>query len=134
MHECTFRVDRYTDGQLHLGIVRSDKIDHPRHICDYGYTYKALDGKFFSTTATDPTDHFFPTTTTSWTHKSFGASRYMAGDTVTVRVDLEVNTISFKKNGANAGTPQDIPHKSYYYAFESYSRNQAVTIVEREMY
>lgn len=45
---------------------------------------------------------------------------YGEGDTITVRLDLDSNTIVFRKNDDEAiGSPQAIAHDAYYFAFDS---------------
>lgn len=49
-----------------------------------------------------------------------------------VIVDLDAKKISFKRNGAAYGTPQDIARGSYFFACDLYRKNEQVTIVERK--
>lgn len=42
---------------------------------------------------------------------------YGEGDVVTVRLDLDSNTVAFRKNGEDVGSPQSIEHDAYYFAF-----------------
>lgn len=60
------------------------------------------------------------------------AARYGVGDEVTVRLNLDANTVAFSKNGVTVGTPQDIPNDSYYFMFESVTDDDVVTIVEMQ--
>lgn len=104
-----------------IGIVREDKIDATGDwIARYGYVLY-------------DTGSYFYTSGSSYTFKSIDASGFKPGDTITVKVDLDANKISFKKNGQDNGMPQNIARGSYYFAFDSNKcGDDAVTIVERK--
>lgn len=57
---------------------------------------------------------------------------YYAGDAVTVRLDCDANTVSFRKNGVEIGAPQRIAEgkKPYHFMFTTTGRGNAVTISE----
>lgn len=60
---------------------------------------------------------------------------YTKGDIVAVRLDLDANTVAFRKNGKEVTPPEKIlPHgAAYRFAFVAYCEGDAVTIVEGEM-
>lgn len=97
------------------------EIDAPRlHMTVVGYALYQT-GRFFY-----PSERGVGTAA-----KSIGASGFRDGDTVTVKVDLDANTISFQKNGADNGAPQDIRHGSYFFACVPNQTCGAMTIVGR---
>lgn len=65
---------------------------------------------------------------------TFGGGEYGTGDLITVRVDLDEHTLSFRMNGTDVGSPQKIAHAAdgdvYHFAFDASYVGTAVTIVE----
>lgn len=58
---------------------------------------------------------------------------FHSGDVVTVRLDLDANTIAFRVNGAGTVPPQEIARgDAYHFAFAAGGKGNAVTIVECE--
>ena len=55
--------------------------------------------------------------------------RYGTGDEVTVRLDLGTNTVAFRVNGEDAGSPQPIPHGAYHFSFSATDEGISATIV-----
>lgn len=119
VHECTFRVNKMAN--LYLGIVPEDKIDVPdKRLTWFGYALYSWGGELF-----------YPSIA-GFSFKEIGAAGFRSGDTLTVRADLDENKISFRKNGADNGAPYDISSGSYFFAFFSDIKDDAVTIVERK--
>lgn len=60
-----------------------------------------------------------------------GGVRYDTGDVITVRLDLNENTVAIRKNGSCTVSPQRIAPTvgGYYFAFNAYREGSAVTIV-----
>lgn len=70
----------------------------------------------------------------SCVHEWFGPG-FGVGDAVTVRLDLEVNTVAFRKNGADIESPQEIQRgaeEEYCFVVEACGGGVAVTIIEIE--
>lgn len=61
-------------------------------------------------------------------------SVYGSDDLITVRLDLDANTVTFRKNGVGAvGSPREIAHgDAYQIVFQARSKGDAATIVEDE--
>lgn len=59
--------------------------------------------------------------------EAFGVA-YGEGDALTVCLDLDANTIAFRKNGVLL-SPQAIEHDAYYFALDTIAQGDAVTIV-----
>lgn len=62
---------------------------------------------------------------------------YGTGDRVTVILNLDANTVAFRKNDVDAGSQKDIAHgysseAAFRFAFEAYYNRIAVTIVKKE--
>lgn len=60
---------------------------------------------------------------------------YDVGDAITVRVDLNTNMLTFRKNGADVGAADNIAHddeEGYRFAFVATDKDSAVTIVKME--
>lgn len=54
---------------------------------------------------------------------------YGSGATITVLLDVDKNTVAFKKNEKQVvGSPRKIVHEAYYFAFSA-RRDDAVTIL-----
>lgn len=64
--------------------------------------------------------------------KNIGAKHFTDGNAITVTVDLDANTISFKKNGTANGTPQGICCGAYFFACQPNGTGGVVTIVQSE--
>lgn len=58
---------------------------------------------------------------------SFGDMN-VAGDVITVRLDLDASAVALRKNGADVGSLA--PDSTYHFAFEADKEGQAVTIVD----
>lgn len=80
--------------------------------------------------------NFYFSHTAAWlsrdTRRDIGASEFNNGDTVSVKVDLDANTIAFTKNGADNGAAQEILHGSYFFAWDLRRRDEAVALLERK--
>lgn len=100
---------------MYLGIVPEYKVDMPWRIGYYGYAVY------------DTGSFWYPPYDSS---KPIGASGFGAGDTVTVKVDLDAHKISFRKNGADNGDSQNIARGTYFFAFFSNFNGDAVTIIK----
>lgn len=56
---------------------------------------------------------------------------YGEGDLITVRLDLDAGSVTFRKNGNGVGPPQDIASAdAYNFAFDGYLEGINVTIVD----
>lgn len=114
---------------MYYGIVPVDAIDVTgKTIGHVGYAM-FQSGDFFPPS---PSNLNYFDALGSFDYRKIGGSAFYTGDTVTVTVDLDASKISFKKNGADNGTPQDIPHGSYLFAWDLRMKGEAVTIIERK--
>lgn len=117
IYEVTFRLQRLANF-VAIGVVPAAKASHARSAYTVGCVYYS-NGNYHALG--------------KWVPSIVGAS-YGAGDLVTARLDLPANTIAFRKNGADVGTPQKIaPGDAYHFAFEAWCEDDAVTIVEEEL-
>lgn len=58
---------------------------------------------------------------------------YVPGDAITVRLNLNTNTVAFRKNTEKVGPPQKLDDDAaYQFAFDGYTAGDAVTIIEAE--
>lgn len=63
------------------------------------------------------------------TPKKHGSSGFTTGDSMTIVVDLDANTIGFKKNGAAFGWTASIKRQAYNFMFNSYRAGDQATIM-----
>lgn len=119
VHKMTFRIDSTNFlVAMGLGVV---PVAHSLCMGWYGW----LEGYELSTNGGYYAASEQPTA-------DFGvAARYGTGDEVTVRLDLDANTVTFIKNGVDVGSPQDVPNEPYYFMFDSATDSDVVTIVEK---
>lgn len=115
VNEVAFKVNRLGNRteDLKLGIVPVDKLKMGSK-ANIGYFLYGFSGCYYELGSS--------------TRVSFAEIR--AGDTITVTVDLNANTIVFKKNRASIGSPQSIPRQAYYFSFAGYFSGDSVTIKE----
>lgn len=118
VHEVSFRIvsKRGGVGSIGVGVVAAADAYYTatRSASENGYVYGS-NGCYFA--------------------KSYGLTRrfgtlYGTGDVVTVRLDLDADTVAFQKNGVDIdGARQRIAHDEYCFAFEARSEGNAVAIV-----
>lgn len=114
-HEATFRVDEINDF-VGFGVVPASKVSHTRFGAgSVGYVYFSIGGYWAR----------------SRRQKTFDVA-YGTGDLVTVCLDLDAHTVTFRKNGETVGSAQKIAREedAYYFAFTAYTGGQKVSIVE----
>lgn len=119
IHECVFRVKKCV-GRKHcngLGVVPESKAVTYGSGYDTGYCYDS-NGDYFSADVS-------PHAATRFSDRHM----YGNGDDMTVRLDLEENTITFRKNSETVGEPQDIPNTAYHFMFDAAWASR-VTIVK----
>ena len=114
MYLCTIRFDKLRSGDI--GIVpKSANVV----VNSWGKGYgRSSNGCFFAGwNSSDSSDEY----------------GFATGDSMTVIVDLDANTISFRKNGAIIGKTHPIEHQEYYFAvliYEGFDAGGCMTIVE----
>lgn len=116
VHEATFRVLNCETGSssinFYLGVVPSSKVTLRGPGYRLGYFYQ----------------------NNGWMHTEGAIAnvrdcKYTSGDAITVRLDLNSNTVSFQKNKTAVGEPQGIPaNTSYHFAFDANYDTYAVAI------
>lgn len=127
VHECTFRIEK--TGIFHaivIGICPADKIGAKNKCLGNGIGY-VLDVIYW--------EFWCPKTDGSGdgTYRNIGETgSFNRGDPITVKVDLDARKMSFKKNGTDSGTPQDIPSGTYFFACDIGNVGDAVTVIERK--
>lgn len=117
VHEATFRVLKCDN--LHgigLGVVPASQTASDLPASSIGFMY-CSNGEYW---ALDD--------------NTYWAADYGVGDVISARLNLNERTISFRKNGADVGSPQKVPRSDDggYFAFESFKEGNAVTIVDDE--
>lgn len=65
-----------------------------------------------------------------WSETANFGVKFKKGDRITVRLDIDANTVAFRKNGVDVGSPQDIASGAYNFLFEAEWSGDRVTIVE----
>lgn len=117
----TFHVDQYTSGMFFtVGAVTASKVSDGQ----YSYfRWAGCVGYVYCASGNVYAEKGYPLTTKF--------DEYDTGDNITVQLDVDASTVAFRKNGTDAGAPQKITHgEAYYFAFDSETEGDAVTITE----
>lgn len=116
VHEATFHVDQVAivngSGTITVGLMSATQASHRGSSIWVSYVYHA-NGEYYASRKCD----------------EFGV-QYGTGDEITVVADLDANTVAFRKNGVDVGSPHDIaPGEAYQFLFDAQEAGDAVTIV-----
>lgn len=114
IHEATFRMDKSVD--MGVGVIPVSKASNTDDGAEVlGYMLDN-DGWFYAKSSMC----------------SQIVASYTKGDAITVRLDLDANTVAFLKDGELVISPQTIERDAYFFAFDASAEGDAVTLLSVE--
>lgn len=115
-----FHIDRRNGYSVGLGVVPAANTASTGPAWNVGYMFYSS-GSYYAKR--------------NWPIADYGGVGFDTGDTIAVRLDLDTNTITFRKNGADVAAPEKMVspkshEREYYLAFDAEAKGSAVTIIE----